>query len=101
MGVVPVRLAVGGPARMADADHALERVLAQLGFEIAQLALRAAARQPALLQGGDAGGVVAAIFEALERIDQLLRHRLASENADDTAHRAHPSVALIMVRALV
>ena len=90
MGIGLVRLAVGGPAGMADADDAHERLRAQLGLEVAQLALGAPAREPARLQGGDAGGVVAAIFEALERVDQLLRHRLVSENADDAAHKPSP-----------
>ena len=58
----------------------------ELGLEIAQLALGAPARQPAAFQRGDAGGVIAAIFQALERIDQLRRDRLAAENADNSAH---------------
>src|SRR5450631_1627297 len=91
MGIGLVRLAVGGPTGVADADDARERLGAQLGFEIAQLALGAPPRQPPRLQGGDTGGVIAAIFETLERVHQLLRHWLASENADDTAHLAKPS----------
>ena len=58
----------------------------QLGFEIAQLALGAAPRQPAALQRRHAGGIVAAVFKALERIDQLHRDRLAAEDADNSAH---------------
>ena len=64
----------------------LERLALQLGFEIAQLALGAPARQPAAFQRRDAGGVIAAIFEALERIDELHRDRLTAENADNSAH---------------
>ena len=40
----------------------------------------------AVIERGDAGGVIAAIFEALERIDQMAGDRLASENSDDPAH---------------
>jgi hypothetical protein len=37
-------------------------------------------------QRGNAGGIVAAIFEALERIHNLIRNRTAPENADNAAH---------------
>ena len=86
MRVTLVGLAVGRPAGMADADGALERLAPELGFKLAQLALRAPAPQPAGLQRGDAGGVVSAILQALERIDQLLGDRGAAENADNSAH---------------
>ena len=66
--------------------------LVQPRFEVAELALGAAARQRAALQRGDAGGIVAAIFEALERIDELPRHRLTAENSDNPAQgRLTPS----------
>ena len=65
-----------------------ERLAAQPAFEIAQLAFGAPAREVAVLERGDAGGIVAAIFEALERIDELHRDRLAPENADNPAHDA-------------
>ena len=50
--------------------------------------LPSARRRPerAVVQGGDAGGVVAAIFEALERLDQMAGDRLASDDSDDPAH---------------
>jgi hypothetical protein len=38
------------------------------------------------LERGDACGIVAAIFEAFERIHDLIRDRSASENADNAAH---------------
>ncbi len=86
MGVAFGRLAVGGPAGMADADIAGERLALQPLFQRLQFALGAPARQRAMIERGDAGGVVAAIFKALERIDQMARHRFASENSDDPAH---------------
>ena len=70
MRVALGRLAVGRPAGVADADGAVERRLAQPVFQIAQLALGAAARQRAAFQRRHARGVIAAIFEALERVDQ-------------------------------
>ena len=48
MGVDLVRLAVRRPARVADADRARQRRLRQLQLEVAQLALGAAALEPAV-----------------------------------------------------
>ena len=86
MRVVLGRLAVGGPAGVADAGVAGERLGFEPGFQILQLAFGAAAIELLALQRRDAGGVVAAIFEPLERIHQLLRDRSASQNADNAAH---------------
>ncbi len=86
MRVVLGRPAVGGPAGMADAAHAAQRLSLQPGFEIAQLALGAAARQAAAFQRRHARGVITAIFQALERIDKLHRDRLTAEDADNSAH---------------
>src|SRR5947207_1965515 len=85
MGVVLGRLAVGRPAGVADPDGAGERLLLETRLQVSQLALGAPARQRAALQRGDAGGVIAAIFEALERIDELACDRLTTENPDNPA----------------
>src|SRR5690606_16207370 len=58
----------------------------QLDLEVAQLALRAPARQPAGFQRRHAGGIISAIFEALERVHELDRHRFATKDANDSAH---------------
>ncbi len=63
-----------------------ERFAAEPLFEIAQLAFGAAAFQMAVLDGRDAGGIVAAIFQPLQRIDQQRRDRLTAENSDNSAH---------------
>ena len=81
-----VRLAVRRPARVTDAGVARERIAHQALFEILQFAFGAAARQMVAFQGCNARGIVAAIFQAFERIHQLLRDRSASENADNAAH---------------
>src|SRR5664280_1244544 len=86
MGVALGRLAVRGPAGMADADIAGERLARQALFQRGELALGAPASQGAVIQGGDPGGVVAAVFEALERFDQMAGDRLASDDSDDPAH---------------
>jgi hypothetical protein len=49
--------------------------LRQLQLEVAQLAFGAAALEPAVLQRRDSRGIVAAIFEPLQRVDDLVRHR--------------------------
>ena len=86
MRVALGRLAVGRPAGVADADIAGERLLRQPLFQRGELALGAPAAERAVIQGGDAGGVIAAVFEALERLDQMAGDRLASDNSDDPAH---------------
>ena len=86
MGVVFGRLAMGSPAGMTDAGMALERRILQSRFEIFELAFGAAAIEAIAFQRGDARRIIAAIFEALERINQLFGDRSAPENADDAAH---------------
>ena len=73
---------------MANAGMTGERFFAQTCIKIAQLALGATARELALLQRGDACGIIAAIFKTLQRLDDLARDRLASENAHNAAHKS-------------
>jgi hypothetical protein len=75
---------------VADADHAIERFARELLFQIPELAFGTPAREHAVLERGDAGGIIAAVFEALERIDQqqtgswpmipIMPHMLSSES---------------------
>jgi len=74
---------------MADADHAHERLAAQLGLEIAQLALRAPARQPPRLQGGDTGGVVAPVLHAAQCVDHHIAGGTVPDVTDNSTHNAH------------
>jgi hypothetical protein len=83
--------AVRGPAGMPDADHAFERLARKPRFEVAQLALGAPARELAPLQRGHSRGVVAAIFEPLEGVDQQGCNRLTSQNAYNAAHSSNSS----------
>ena len=43
-----------------------------------------------MLDGGDAGRIIAAIFEPLQRIDDQRRHRRVAHNPDDAAHVVCP-----------
>ena len=79
MRVVLGRPAVRRPAGVADADRAVERLARELCFQILELAFGAPARQHAVLERRHAGGIVAAVLEALERFDQQRRDRLAAD----------------------
>ncbi len=94
MGVDLVGLAVGRPAGVADAGSAplQRRIVTAAARGCLQLAGRAAARQHAILQRGDAGRVVAPIFQPLQRLDDLPRDRARAQDPNDAAHgRSHPS----------
>ncbi len=86
MGVALARLAMGRPAGVADAGPALQRLLGEQAFQVAQLALGAAALDMAVLHRGDAGRVIAAIFEAPQRIDEAVGDRRFSQDSNDSAH---------------
>ena len=81
------RLAVGRPAGMADAGVAHQRLALEPLLEIAQFAFGAPPAEMAVLDGGDAGRIVAAIFQPLQRVDQLFSNRSFAEDANDAAHR--------------
>ena len=69
---------------------AVERLEAELLRQVAQLALGPAAGDRPPLQRGDARAVIAAIFEALERIHQPGSNRRAADDANNTAHGYFP-----------
>ena len=86
-GAITVRMriflrgaAMRGPAGMANAIGAVDRLQADDFFEVAQLAFGAADLQSVAVPGNrDAGGVISAIFQPLEPIqndghDSLLPH---------------------------
>ena len=65
MGIVDGRSAMRRPARVRDPDRATERLAAQLTCEIVELPLGPAAGELAVIDGADAGAIIAAILEAL------------------------------------
>ena len=89
MGIFFGGAAVGGPAGVADAEGAVEGMLAQNFFEIAQLAGGAADFEQGCVGAadGDAGGVVAAVFEAAQALNDDGDDLLTADVADDSAHR--------------
>lgn len=79
--------AMGGPARMADAQGGAElfglRGLRHLGHP-------PGATHPAHLRAVEhcnAGGIVAAVFQALESLDQDRDHIAPGDRSDNAAHR--------------
>ena len=89
MGVALHRLAVRGPARVADAGAPLQGLVGEPQLQVLELALGAPAVEVAVLDGGDARQVIAAVFQPPQRIDEVARDRLLPENADDPAHASN------------
>ena len=90
MGVGDGRLAMRRPAGVADADRAAQRLGGELGLEVLQLALGAPSLEPAVVERRNASGIIAAIFEAFERIHDRPGDRTAAQDADNAAHRRNP-----------
>src|SRR5690606_21851988 len=95
-----VRHAMGRPARMADADGAAERLVHEATLEIDQLALCTAAGEVAVIDGGDAGGIVTAIFQPLQRIDDQRRYGRTPDNPANSAHRQNTLSRLPICRSV-
>ena len=100
MGVTLRRLAVGRPPRVADADRAGERLGAEPRLEIDQLAFGTAAVDVAVDQRGNACGVVAAIFQPLQRLDQQRRDGRFADYSDDAAHEMLSRKGLLVAGTL-
>src|SRR6516225_9879474 len=88
VGIVLAGSAMGRPTGVADAGRARERIRLEQRVEIAELALGAAALDRAVPQGGDASGIVAAVLEPPERVQEARRHLAPPDDADDAAHGA-------------
>ena len=86
MGVGDRRLAMGRPAGMANADRPAERLGGEFRLEVLELAFRAPPLEPAVFERRDAGGIVAAVFEALQRIHDRSGDRTPAQDADNAAH---------------
>src|SRR3546814_10227563 len=80
------RRAVGRPARVCDANEARRGVAAKFLDEIAELTLGAATDQLAALDRAHARRIIAAIFHALQPVDEAVRHLGRADDSDDSAH---------------
>ena len=84
--------AVGGPAGVADAVGAVDRVVAENEIEVAELARGAAELQRVAAAGdGDARGVIAAVLEAGKAFHDDGDAGLGADVADDSAHSSGAS----------
>ena len=92
MGVALARLAVGGPARVADADVALDRRFRQPRRQVAQLADIAADGDLPILDDGDARRVIAAIFQPPQPVHDDLGRVARPDVTDNTTHNPSPSL---------
>src|SRR5919201_3875899 len=86
MGVLVRDLAVGGPARMAEAGRRVGAVQARLCLELIHVPDRADVIEPAVLEQGEAGRVVPAGFEPLEAVEERLLGGPNAYVSDDPAH---------------
>jgi hypothetical protein len=86
MGVIFARPSVRRPTRVTNANRTAKRFAFKPRFQRAELAFGAAAAEHAVIEGRDTCGVVAAVFETLERIDKPAGDRFSSQNSDDPAH---------------
>src|SRR5258706_9234720 len=91
VGILVGGPAVGGPARVAEADTALDRLLAQERLQV----LDAPGRAPNLQARGaghrDPRGVVAAILEAPQALQHDVDRVLVPDIPDDSTHGPAPS----------
>ena len=95
VGVDRLGRAVGGPARVADARTEARRSRCALHAQRRDRlgAFGGAARPPRLTRAheGDARGVVAAVLQALESLEQRRQGVGGSYDPDDAAHGAQPT----------
>jgi hypothetical protein len=91
MRVLLGRPTVRGPSRVADADGAGDGPLAQHRLQRLQPARGAPDVQPARVEHGDAGGIVAAVLETPETVDDDVHRALLADVPDDSAHVSLPS----------
>ena len=86
MRIVYGRRAMRGPARVRDTGRSGRRIAGQLGGQVPEFALGAAALELAVMDGADAGRIIAAIFQPLEPVDQPVGHVAAPQDSDNAAH---------------
>ena len=86
VGVGVADAAMGRPAGMADAAGAGERGPRDLFLEVGDSADFFRDCEGAALEDGDAGGVIAAIFQAFEAFEDEGSRFLSTDVADDSAH---------------
>ena len=75
---------------MGDADRPRKRLVGELLLQVEKLSLGTPPLQRALVDGGDAGGIVAAVLKPSQRIHKTLRYRLLADDPNNPAHSHTP-----------
>jgi hypothetical protein len=84
--IIFTRPAMGRPTGVANADSPAQRFTLEPRFQRAQFAFGAPSPKDTALESCDARGIIAAVFKALEGINQLPSNRLCAQNSHDSAH---------------
>ncbi len=90
MGVGFGDAAVGGPAGVADAGGAAGTLFGDLFDEVVHATDLAGHVEPAVLLHGDARGIIAAILQAFEALEQNWGCFLTSDVTYDSTHNFLP-----------
>src|SRR5262249_2571046 len=80
------RTAVRRPARVPDAERALERLVLQRRDEVAELAHAPQDAQVLAVVNGETGRVVTPVFETAKTVDEKLHTALRTDVTDDATH---------------
>ena len=91
MGVLLRDPAVGGPARVSEPGRGQRAVVLHDLLQVLEIADRAHVVEPLVLEHREAGRVIAAVFEALQAVDQERLRPARPDVSDDPAHGVPPS----------
>ncbi len=89
------RLAVRGPAGVPYAGGAGKRGVVKLAFKVAQPADALPDVQTSVFKRGDPGGIVTAVFETLEPLDQHGHRVPTSHISNNATHQKEPPITFL------
>src|SRR5258707_7641494 len=99
MSVLFSGASMGGPARVANAVAAMQRILTDGLFEVAEFALGAADLQlVSVACDSDSSGVITAVFEPAQALDDDRNYFFFTDVSDDATH-SESSKDLVCERA--
>ena len=81
-----IRHAVSRPTRMPDTDCPRQRIFRDFSLQINNFTLCPAPFDPAVNQRCDTGGIISAIFQPFQPVNQKRCHLSVGNNTDNTAH---------------
>ena len=86
MRVLVGRASVGGPAGVTEAEGPLDGLSLDQLLEVLELPRAAADFEPSFADDGDAGGIVAAVLELAQTLDEDFSGLSGADVSDDAAH---------------